>query len=281
MGTLNDYRDREHWSYSALNQFLNICSLQFFYDRIAKLPKHFTPVSLSFGSAYHRALEWVNLQRKEGVVPTPDESADLFAEVWSRQLAEDGDIRFGKDQDAETCLHQGMDMVAAYVEHIDPVERVVAVNEAFAVAMVDAAGNVLEKPMVGELDLVVDCESDGTVVCDEKSSARRWPKGQADKSLQPTAYLYAWQQIHGGDIVPFRFQVAVKNKKPVIEHHMTHRTQDQFQRMIELVKAVDEMIAAEHFLPNEGSFYCGGCPHQAACKAWHRGRAPVSVRMAA
>ena len=167
----------------------------------------------------------------------------------------------------------------ATVNTSDPDERVVAVNEAFAVAMVDAAGNVLEKPMIGELDLVVD--SGGIVVCDEKSSARRWPKGQADKSLQPTAYLYAYQQIHGGEIVPFRFQVAVKNKKPVIEHHLTQRNQDQFQRMIELVKAVDTMIAAEHFLPNEGSFYCGGCPHHAACKAWHRNRATVRLPMAA
>jgi hypothetical protein len=234
---------------------------------------------LSFGSAYHRALEWVNLQRKDGAVPQSEESSDLFAEVWSRQLDSDDDVRFGKDQDAETCLHQGMSMVAAYVEQIDPTERVVAVNEAFAVAMVDAAGNVLEKPMVGELDLVVD--SGGVVVCDEKSSARRWPKGQAAKSLQPTAYLYAYQQIHGGDVVPFRFQVAVKNKKPVIEHHLTHRVEDQFQRMIELVKAVDAMIAAEHFLPNEGSFYCGGCPHSAVCKAWHRNRATARLSMAA
>ena len=279
MGTLNEYRDREHWSFSALNQFLNICSLQFFFDRIAKLPKHFTPVSLSFGSAYHRALEWVNLQRKDGAVPQPAEGSDLFAEVWSRQLDEDQDIRFGEDQDAETCLHQGMSMVAAYVGQLNPEERVISVNEAFAVALIDAAGNVLEKPMVGELDLVVD--AGGIVVCDEKSSARRWPKDQADKSLQPTAYLYAYQQIHGNDIVPFRFQVAVKNKKPVIEHHMTHRNEDQFLRMVELVKAIDSMIAAEHFLPNEGSFYCGGCPHHAACRAWHRDRARVDIRMAA
>ena len=279
MGTLNEYRDRPHWSYSALNQFLNICSLQFFFDRIAKLPKHFTPVSLSFGSAYHRALEWVNLQRKDGETPQPDESSDLFAEIWSRQLEEDEDIRFGDDQDAETCRNQGMDMVSAYVEQINPDERVVSVNEAFAVALVDAAGNVLEKPMVGELDLVVDCN--GIVVCDEKSSARRWPKGQADKSLQPTAYLYAYQQIHGNEIVPFRFQVAVKKKTPVIEHHVTHRTVDQFQRMIELVKVVESMIASEHFLPSEQGFYCTGCPHQAACRKWHRERARASVSMAA
>ena len=278
MATLAEYRKRPHWSYSSINQFLNICSRQFFFDRIAKLPKTFTPVSLSFGSAYHRALEWVNLQRKDGEAPQPEDASDVFAEVWSRQLEEEQDIRFGKDQDAATCLHQGMSMVSAYVEQIDPEDRVVSVNEAFAVAMVDAAGNVLEKPLIGEFDLIV--EHDGILVCDEKSSARRWPKGQAEKSLQPTAYLYAYHQLHGIE-VPFRFQVAVKNKTPVIEHHVTHRNADQFLRMIEFVKAIDSMIAAEHFLPNEGSFYCGGCPHQAACGAWHRNRARATIPMAA
>jgi len=47
MPTLEDYRDREHWSFSALNQFVNICSLQYAFDRVYRLPKEFTPVSLS------------------------------------------------------------------------------------------------------------------------------------------------------------------------------------------------------------------------------------------
>lgn len=278
MGTLDEYRDRPHWSYSALNQFLNICSLQFFFDRIAKLPRAFTPISLSFGSAYHRALEWVHLTRKDGHRPKAEECSDLFEDIWGRQLEEEKDIRFDEGQDAEACRTQGMDMVSAYVEQLDPEERVVSVNEAFAVPLVDGSGDVLEKPLVGELDLVVDC--DGVTVCDMKTSARRWPKDQAGKSLQPTAYLYAYRQLHGSE-VPFRFDVAVKNKKPVVEHHVTQRTQDQFNRMVELVKLAESMIAAEHFLPNQASFYCAGCPHQEACRAWHRDRARASVRMAA
>ncbi len=150
-----------------------------------------------------------------------------------------------------------------------------AVNEAFAVPLIDAQGEVLEKPMVGEIDCRV--HSDGAVlIVDWKTSARRWPKGQADKSLQPTAYLYAHRQLHGTDAA-VRFDVAVKNKKPVIERHVTTRTEDQFHRMVELVKRVESMIAAEHFLPNEQSYFCSGCPHQAACRAWHRAGSRVSV----
>ena len=78
-----------------------------------------------------------------------------------------------------------------------------------------------------------------------------------------------------------RFDVVVKNKTPVVEQHVTMRTQDQFDRMVELVKQAEKMIAAEHFLPSEQGFYCSGCPHQEACRAWHRSTARVSVRMAA
>ena len=78
MATLHDYRDREHWSFSALNQFLNICSLQFAFDRVYKLERAFTPLSLSFGSAFHRALEWLHLVRKDGGMPREQEARDLF-----------------------------------------------------------------------------------------------------------------------------------------------------------------------------------------------------------
>jgi CRISPR/Cas system-associated exonuclease Cas4 (RecB family) len=78
-----------------------------------------------------------------------------------------------------------------------------------------------------------------------------------------------------------RFDVTVKNKTPVVEQHVTTRNQDRFNRMVELVKTVERMVAAEHFLPSEQGFYCGSCPFAQACRAWHRNQARVSVRMAA
>lgn len=279
MATLDDYRDREHWSFSALNQFLNICSLQFYFDRIARLERTFTPVSLSFGSAFHRALEFIGLVRKEGRQPQEQEARDLFKDLWSRQVGEDPDIRFDEDITENTCSAQGADLVAAYLRSVDPDERVESVNEAFAVPLVDAHGQVLERPMVGELDCRVSKAGNVTIV-DWKTSARRWPRDQAAKSLQPTVYLYAEQQLHRQSI-PCRFDVVVKNKTPVVEQHVTTRTTDQFDRMVELVKMVESMIAAEHFVPSEQGFYCAGCPHQEPCRAWHRQAARVTVRMAA
>jgi hypothetical protein len=47
---------------------------------------------------------------------------------------------------------------------------------------------------------------------------------------------------------------------------------------VELVKLVERAIQAEVFLPSEQGFYCGGCPHQEACKAWHRGLALEAIK---
>lgn len=279
MATLDDYRSREHWSFSALNQFLNICSLQYAFDRVYRLEKTFTPVSLSFGSAFHRAMEFIHLVRKEGKQPTEVEARDVFRDLWARQVQEDKHIRFDEEITEDTCSAQGADLVAAFLKAADPEEQVISVNEAFAVPLIDAQGNVLEKPMVGELDCRVSKNGSMTIT-DWKTSARRWSKSQADKSLQPTVYAYAYRQLRAQD-VPVRFDVIVKNKTPVVEQHVTTRTVDQFHRMIELIKRVEDMIAAEHWLPNEQGFYCGGCPHQGACKAWHRKAQTVSVRMAA
>jgi putative RecB family exonuclease len=279
MGTLDDYRAREHWSFSALNQFLNICSLQFYFDRIAKLPKTFTPVTLSFGSAFHRVCEWISLTRKEGVMPNREDAMDLFGTLWDRQVGEDKAIRFDEDQDQDTCSKQGQDMIGCLVDGLDPEERVLAVNEAFAVPLVDAWGQVLLTPMIGEIDLVVEKDGSKSLV-DWKTAAKRWSKGKAALDLQPTVFLYGYRQLHG-EIPGFRFDVLVKNKTPVLERHVTERTVDHFHRMVELVKLVERSIEAEIFLPSEQGFYCGGCPHQEACRAWHKKASRVNVRMAA
>lgn len=161
-------------------------------------------------------------------------------------------------------------MVAELMDSIDPDERVIEVNEAFAVPLIDAAGEVLEKPLIGEIDCVVEKERRVALV-DWKTSGRRWPKGKANKDLQPTALLYAYHQLHN-ETPTFRFTVVVKNKKPVVEHHHTDRGEDDFHRMVETVKTVEAMIAHEHFLPNEQGFFCANCQFQDACKAWHRDR---------
>lgn len=279
MGTLREYRDRPHWSFSALNQFVNICSLQYAFQRVMRLPPAFTPASLSFGSAFHRCAELISLARRDGTVPSPAEASDLFGTVWERQLREDPDVRFEEGEDANMLGCQGREATACLARHMEPAERVLTVSEAFAVPLVDRDGTVLETPMIGEIDAVVERDGQRSLV-DWKTAARRWARDKARLDLQPTVFLYGYSLQHG-QLPGFRFDVVVKNKTPVLERHPTTRGPDDFERMVRLVRMVESMIAAEHWLPSEQSFYCAGCPYREACRAWHRESGKVSVRMAA
>lgn len=279
MATLQQYREeRPHWSYSALNQFFNVCSLQFCFDRIEKLRKTFTPASLAFGSAYHRVMEWAALTRKQGRAPMPQEASDLFQDIWGRQILEDADIKYDDETDAETSAKLGRDMVSCAVSGFDPEEQVVSVSEAFCVPLRDSTGVTLEKPLIGEFDCVVRKAGQVKIV-DWKTAGKKWSKNKAGKDWQPTAFLIAYSLMRG--VVPgFRFDVVTKTKTPSLESHETSRSESDFARFVHLVKLADSMIEAGHFAPNEQGFYCGGCPHQQACKTWHVAKTRTTVRMA-
>ena len=262
--------DREHWSYSSVNQFLNICSLQWAFQRYYQLPKEFIPVNLSFGSAFHRTLEAFSMQRLDGKTMAEQATQEMFADLWQRQVQEDGKIRFDEDMDAEKLCEQGRNLVSCYAKSIDPAEEVLQINQPFCVPLIDQYGSVLEKPLIGEFDLVARKAGKKSII-DWKSSATRWNPGKAHRGMQPTMYLYAYDQTNGtGPLPEFRFDVLVKNKVPVYETHVTKRGPDAFMRMIEKVKLAESMIASEHFYPNDEGLFCKSCPFQGACKSWHR-----------
>ena len=176
----------------------------------------------------------------------------------------------------EKLAEQGAGLVVAYLQQIDPRENITEINQAFA----EPVGSS-ERPLIGEIDVVVTGADGQTILVDWKTSARRWPKEQADKSLQPTAYLYAYNQLKPGCTDKFRFDVAVKNKTPVIELNATTRTPDDFQRLEHLVEIADRIVQHELFYPCDQSFACAGCQYAEPCKAWHRQAAHKTVNLAA
>lgn len=256
-----------HWSFSSLNQLLNICSLQWFFERVERLEKPFTPLPLSFGSAFHRTLEWFNLCRKEGDCPSASVTADLFSDLWGRQAEEDPHIQYPEGMDQNAVDQQGRGLVSHYVENVDSAEKVVSVSETFTLPVPTS-----EKPLVGELDLVAEKDGQRYVV-DQKTSARRWPKDQAHKSLQATCYGYAFRRLYPGHVPVIAFDVLVKNKTPVFERHTTLRGSDDERRLDALIGKADAVLTHQLFYPADQSMYCSSCPYQGPCKAWHRKQA--------
>lgn len=264
-------KQRDHHSFSSINQFLNICSLAYAFKYVYKLAPEFTPVSLLFGSAFHAAAEWIAYNRKKGIDTIPDQAKDIFHDTFnveceSRQRKREAPARFAKNEKAE-LLEKGKEMLAVFAEQWDPSESVVETSRTFCVPIIDRHGNYTELPLIGEFDLVVKTKDGNTIIVDWKTAARKWSDDKPHQDQQATAYTYAHHQMTGENPL-FRYDIVTKTKTPAYQTCPTRRTSHDFHRLAELVKTVERGVRAEVFYPNETSFFCGNCQYKSACKAW-------------
>ena len=265
--TLTELREKPHWSFSSLNSFINICSLQWAFRYLYKLESESTPVNLAFGSAFHATAEWIAKNRKDGEYVTADDVREIFSECWnlSCKAAEALVLDVGEwDQLNITGRNMVECLNREWVE-----DDITTVGKAFSVELEGAS-----KPLIGEIDLIVKNNTRNVVLIDWKTSARKWPADKADKDLQATCFSYAWTQLTGS-LPGFRYDVITKKKEPSYTQHYTFRNSDDFQRLNTLVKTVEKAVKAEAFLPNEQGFYCNGCQYASACKEWHRAQSKL------
>ena len=264
--TLQELRQRPHWSYSSLNSLLNICSLQWYFQKIARLTPAHVSVNLVTGSCYHRTLDQIYMARKLEMPFSAEEAMDLYTEDW-RRSSEEENIKYGK-LDAQQVEEQGRELIRIAYENIDSAERILQVGEVFCVPVIYQR-RYLTRPLIGEFDLVV--EKDGKpLVVDWKTSASRWAQDKAQKSLQATVYSYAYQQKHGAN-PEIRFDVAVKNKTPVFEQHPTAREPESWNLLGALALKAEETVKHNLYYPSLESFACSDCPFKDACDKYCKG----------
>jgi Holliday junction resolvase-like predicted endonuclease len=275
--SLAQLRRQPHWSFSRINGLVNYCSLAWAFRYIHRLKPRFTPVSLVFGSAFHSALAFHATRRLHGQEVTVADCQEVFADLLTENCRRDGPpVRFNEGETIDTLVAQGQRMLATYLASLDPEEEIEAVSMPFCVPLLDASGRLLDKPLIGEYDLVVRKGGIRTIV-DWKTSARRWAKGKADTDLQATCYLWAEHQ-QGRSTAQFRFDVVTKTKEPTCERHHATRSPDDFAQLGKLVRVLERIVANKCFLPRNGSWECANCPYADACKGWYRERGRRSVR---
>ena len=267
--SLQELRKKPHWSYSSINTFLNICSLQWAFRYVYRREAVFTPVALVFGSAFHRTLEYAFRLKMDGQA-VPATTANLFSDLLSQLIrTEEREVRYSEGDDIDAIHQRGRKMVEAYLGDSAGDENVLDVSVPFRVLLGEGE-EALEKPLVGEYDCIVQ-QGQQRLIVDWKTAARRWPKRKERLDLQPTCYLYAHTK-NDPHSVGFRFDIVTKTKIPAVDRRLTIRHPDQFTRLIEQVRVMEKMIRAEHFLPNDQSWACKGCPYGMSCQAWHKER---------
>jgi len=281
MSTLAELRERPHHSYSSLNTFLNVCPLQYAMRYVYKMESEKTSVNLPFGSAFHGALSWLSARRMNGDPVDIEVVKEVFSECWRVECDAAVGLKFRSDDEWDALNEQGRKMIATFYYEGGLADEVLDVGRAFSVPIIDAEGEtVSEKPLIGEIDLVVMDERGKTVIVDWKTSATRWAEGKADFHFQATCFCYAWAR-ENKRIPSFRYAVITKTKAPSYEKLKTVRKTDDFHRLAELVKVVERAIANDLFFPMAGGYACKDCPHSRACANWHRNQSRTLFTQAA
>lgn len=121
--TLMELRKRPHWSFSSLNSLLNICSLQWYFQKIAKLEPTHTSGNLVAGSCHHRTLDQVYLARKLEMPLELNEALELYTEDWRRSSREEN-IKYGK-LNADEVEEQGRGLTEVAWNNIDPCQSLI------------------------------------------------------------------------------------------------------------------------------------------------------------
>ena len=263
MKTLDELRQEPHWSYSALNTYLNICQAQFMYRYVEHAEVERTSVCFPFGRAFHAAL---TAQAWEGVTGggslTLDEMVEQFVEAFKIEVKATPNLIYKEGENYDSMLELASRMLDAVSANWSDCYTVKAVARAFKV---EVPG--LDCSLIGEWDCVVQ---DGRDICivDWKTSASRWPAGKAERDLQATVFSYAYEKLTGTAPL-FRFDVVTKTKKPSYESHYTSRGFHDFRRFEALASRAQYAVNKGVFLPNETSFACGECPYWHRCRQWH------------
>ena len=256
----------KHLSYSSINLYLT-CSRawRFRYVDKVKMP---VAVALSFGSAFHNAIEKYIRHQDPTITERGILVDEFFAETWKAQLAREQQVDFGKES-SESMARLGQRMLGTECEVTGGgPNRKIPNASAFLngiVPMIDDNGPVIEKkitlwvpgvsvPIIGYIDLITQ---DG-VPCDFKTSGKAWWAAKAHDQLQPSFYLAALNQMRqstqGGK---FRYYIFTKTKKPKIQIINTERTFNHLLWLMMLIVDVWHGIQAGVFPPTgPGSWKC-------------------------
>ena len=279
--TLAQLKEQPHYSYSALNTYINTCQLLYYYRYIEKAEAERTPVALPFGSAFHSVLSEQAQAAKTGKLLTAEQMAEAFATYFQTNCKDAGNVVFKRDENMDDQIATAKRMFEAVNREWIDYWNIWSVAEPFRVEMPG-----LSKPIIGELDMVIaestpfDGEEDRDTIVDFKTAARMWSDDRPAKDLQATVFSYAFEKTHHRRPT-FRFDVVTKAKTPVVRHLHTSRDEDSHLRLEKMFLTADRGIQAGIFIPNEGSFACSDCPFAGHCSGWHCNSVRSEARNAA
>lgn len=258
-------KNRRHWSYSAICQFL-ACPLRYYFHRIIGLPQTTVSSGLVLGSAVHHALAEYHRGLQDGQPMTHARLHQWIVDGWNHRESE-ATVVFKKGESKDGSIDQGISLIDAYLQEPPP-NNIVQVEQEIIAPMHNSRGEYLETPLVAVADLITSVE-DGLKVHEFKTSSRNYSEMEVDTSLQPTVYVNAVQEVFGRT-ARVEYIVLVKTKKPKLQRLDAVRHEEDLARLGDLVQSIERAVQSESFYPVESPLNCSTCPYRQPCREWGR-----------
>lgn len=255
---------RPHWSYSSISQYLR-CPLQYYFERILRLPRRTVSDAQLLGSSVHAALAHYHrrLQAHESV--PPGHILDAFREAWVQQSDRLGVVPVGS-KSLDDSLALGMSLIETYLAEPPPT-NLLAVEQPVLAPVANSRGEYLEMPILVVPDLITRQDDASLKVVEIKTASRSLSESGVSTSLQPSCYASAVYELTGEEAL-VEYVVLVKTKTPKVQRIETVRNTNDFGRLGDTIEAVGRAIDAESFYPVESPLNCSGCGYFRECRGW-------------
>src|SRR6185437_10421017 len=158
-----------HWSYSALRQYVE-CTLRYFFQRVLALPVTSTASNLVGGSSVHAALAEYHKTVQQEQPTDIGKLHRIVLETWNDREA--GKITFKAGETKEDGIAKAITIVDAYLREPPP-ENIVGIEQELYATVTNSRGEMLATPLMTILDLVTEID-EGITVTEFKTSARTY-----------------------------------------------------------------------------------------------------------
>ncbi|MBL9164618.1 MAG: PD-(D/E)XK nuclease family protein [Planctomycetaceae bacterium] len=257
------FADRRHWSFSAINQYLR-CPLQYYFERVLKLPQPTVSSGIVLGSAVHAALAdyHLNLQRR---TPTNiDKLQRIVLAYWTLREAE-RPVQYKAGDNRVVLLATAIGLLETYLQQPPP-EGIVGVEQRLLVPLINSDGDYLETPLAAVIDLLT-CEGRQLKVREFKTSGRAYGEMEVETSLQATSYVNAVWHAYG-EWAAVEYNILIKTKTPKFQRLTTARRESDVGRLGDIVENVERAVDQKIFLPIESPLNCSTCTFRQPCLQW-------------
>ncbi len=103
------------------------------------------------------------------------------------------------------------------------------------------------------------------IVTELKTSRRGFGDLEIELGLQPTFYASTVVQTFGTE-PEIEYAILCRTKTPKVHRHATTRSNQDLQRLGDLIEVVDAAVTSKMFYPIESPLNCSGCNYRQQCR---------------